>query len=162
MSCKAPIGTVSSTSSPIRCRLLPNSCLLNPGRKKHKGKAGRPTLNDPCFAGIFAQFGRPGLGSRLPGTRPAFLFFPRKSIREGASSLFGPGPESPKIVSCSRATPRLHRCKSGVAPEQEIFWGLSGPGPKRLLLEGDKRATTNVQNRFAQLFSLSFLLFCSP
>ena len=40
--------------------------------------------------------------------------FPRKSIREGASSLFGPGPESPKVVSCSRATPRLHRCKSGL------------------------------------------------
>ena len=40
--------------------------------------------------------------------------FPEKSIREGASNLFGRGPESPKIVSCSRATPRLHRCKSGL------------------------------------------------
>ena len=59
--------------------------------------------------------------------------FPRKSTREGASSLFGPGPERPKIVSGSRATPRLHRCKSGFALEQEIFWGLSGRGPKRLL-----------------------------
>ena len=45
--------------------------------------------------------------ARIPG-------FPRKSTREGASSLFGPGPERPKIVSCSRATPRLHRCKSGL------------------------------------------------
>ena len=30
----------------------------------------------------------------------------RKPIREGASSLFGRGPESPKIVSCFRGTPR--------------------------------------------------------
>ena len=29
-------------------------------------------------------------------------------------------------------------------------------------LEEDKRATTNVQNRFALFFLLSFLLFCSP
>ena len=66
--------------------------------------------------------------ARIPG-------FPRKSIRDGASSLFGRGPERPKkIVSCSRATPRLHRCNLGVALEQEtIFLGLSGPRPKRLL-----------------------------
>ena len=30
-----------------------------------------------------------------------------------------------------------------------------------LKLEEDKRATTNVQNRFVQIFLLSFLLFCS-
>ena len=30
----------------------------------------------------------------------------------------------------------------------------------RLKLEEDKRATTNVQNRFVQIFLLSFLLFC--
>ena len=49
--------------------------------------------------------GRLALGSRLLGTRPEFLDFPeRKSTREGASSLFGLGPERPKIVSCSRAT----------------------------------------------------------
>ena len=64
--------------------------------------------------------------ARIPG-------FPRKSIREGASSLFGRGPERPKNVSCSRATPWLHRCKSGVALEQETILGLSGPRPKRLL-----------------------------
>ena len=59
--------------------------------------------------------------------------FPLKSIREGASSLFGPGPERPQNISCSRATPRLHRCNLGVALEQEAILGLSGPGPKRLL-----------------------------
>ena len=59
---------------------------------------------------------------------PGFL---RKSIREGASSLFGRGPESPSIVSCSRATPRLHQCNLGVALEQERFLGLSGPVPKK-------------------------------
>ena len=46
--------------------------------------------------------------------------FPGKSIREGeTSSLFGRGPESPKIV--------------WVALEQETFLGLSGPCPKRVL-----------------------------
>ena len=44
------------------------------------------------------------LGFRLPGTRPEFLCFPKKSIREGASGLFGPGPERPQNISCSRAT----------------------------------------------------------
>ena len=56
-----------------------------------------------------------------------------KSIGEGASSLFGGRPGSPENVSCSRATPRLHRCKSGVAPEQETFSGLPGQPPKRPL-----------------------------
>ena len=64
--------------------------------------------------------------ARIPG-------FPRISRREGASSLFGRGPERPKIVSCSRATPRVHRCNHGVALEQETILGLSGPRPKRLL-----------------------------
>ena len=66
---------------------------------------------------------------------------PRKSIREGASSLFRQGPESPKNLSCSRATPDLHRCKSGVAapvqvwgcPRARDILGLSGPRLKRLL-----------------------------
>ena len=57
----------------------------------------------------------------------------RKSIRERASSLFGRGSERPKNVSCSRATPDLHRCNLGVALEQETILGLSGPRPKRLL-----------------------------
>ena len=56
-----------------------------------------------------------------------------KSIGEGASSLFGGWPGSPENVSCSRATPRLHRCKSGVALEKETFSGLPGHPPKRLL-----------------------------
>ena len=56
-----------------------------------------------------------------------------KSIGEGASSLLGGWPGSPKNVSCSRATPRLHQCNSGVALEQETFSGLPGHPPKRLL-----------------------------
>ena len=40
---------------------------------------------------------------------------PLKSIGEGASSVFGGGPGSPENVSCSRATPHLHRCNLGVA-----------------------------------------------
>ena len=58
---------------------------------------------------------------------------PPKSIGEGASSVFGGWPGSPENVSCSRATPRLHRCKSGVALEQETFSGLPGHPPKTLL-----------------------------
>ena len=42
----------------------------------------------------------------------------------------GPGVSN---VSCSRATSRLHRCKSGVALEQETFSRLPGHPPKRLL-----------------------------
>ena len=60
-------------------------------------------------------------------------WIPPKSIGEGASSLFGGWPESLENVSCSSATPDLHRCNLGVAPEQETFWRLSGPSPKRLL-----------------------------
>ena len=56
-----------------------------------------------------------------------------KSIGEGASSLFGGWPGSPENVSCSGASPRLHRCKSGVAQEQETFSGLPGHPPNRLL-----------------------------
>ena len=56
-----------------------------------------------------------------------------KSIGEGASGLFGGWPESPQNVSFSRATPRLHRCKSGVAHEQETFSGLPGHPQKRPL-----------------------------
>ena len=58
---------------------------------------------------------------------------PPKSIGEGASSPFGVWPGSPENVSCSRATPRLHRCKSGVALEQETFSGLPGHTPERPL-----------------------------
>ena len=56
-----------------------------------------------------------------------------ESRSEGASSLLGRGRESLKNVCCSRATSRLHRCKSGVALEQDTFSRLSGPLPKRLL-----------------------------
>ena len=57
-----------------------------------------------------------------------------KSIGEGASSLFGRWPGSPENVSCSRATPDLHRCNLGVALEQETFSGLPDHLPKDFLL----------------------------
>ena len=56
--------------------------------------------------------------------------FPRKSIRERASRLFGRGPQRPQNIFCSRAT---QTCTGGVALEQETILGLSGPHPKRLL-----------------------------
>ena len=56
-----------------------------------------------------------------------------KSIGEGAGGLLGRRPGSLENVSCSRATSRLHRCKSGVALEQETFSRLPGLPPKRLL-----------------------------
>ena len=47
-----------------------------------------------------------------------------------------------------------------------LYWPLRGYPcfvlPQEYVLEEDKRATTNVQNRFALFFLLSFLLFCSP
>ena len=60
-------------------------------------------------------------------------WIPPESVGEGANSLFGGGPESRENVSCTGATPRLHRCKSGVALEQETFSRLPGHPPKRLL-----------------------------
>ena len=60
-----------------------------------------------------------------------------KPIGEGASSLCGGRPCSPEDVSwqdsCSRPTPRLHWCKSGVALEQQTFSGLLGLPQERLL-----------------------------
>ena len=56
---------------------------------------------------------------------------PAKSIGEGASSLFWGWPGSPENVSCSRATPDLHRCNLGVALKRHFR--DSRPSPKRLL-----------------------------
>ena len=61
------------------------------------------------------------LGFRLPGARPECLDFPRKSIREGASSLFGRGPESPKNVSCSRATQTCTGATLGLPQSRRHF-----------------------------------------
>ena len=63
-----------------------------------------------------------------PNTRMAL-----KLIGEGASSLFGGRPGSLENVSCSRATPDLHRCNLEVALEQETFSRLPGLHPKRPL-----------------------------
>ena len=49
------------------------------------------------------------------------------------SSLFGGWPGSLENVSCSRATPDLHRCNLEVALEQETFSRLQGLHPKRPL-----------------------------
>ena len=43
---------------------------------------------------------------------------------------FGGWPGSPENVSCSRATPDLHRCNLGVALEQVAFSGPPGHPPK--------------------------------
>ena len=65
-------------------------------------------------------------------------------LREGASNLFGRGLESPKIASCSGATPRLHRCKSGLLESKTHFWGFRGFLLKRLFAPSliDFRAKT--------------------
>ena len=84
------------------------------------------------FTMCTSWFARPWvLRPWLPGITPESWIAP-KSIGEGASSLLGGSPGSPENVSCSRATPDLHRCKSGVALEQETFSGLPGDPPKRL------------------------------
>ena len=53
--------------------------------------------------------------ARIPG-------FARKSIREGASSLFGRGPERPKNVSCSRATQTCTSATLGLPWSKRLFW----------------------------------------
>ena len=60
---------------------------------------------------------KPGifLKSSIRGvSAPALHKNPAVNQSGKAQEVSGRGPESPKIVSCSRATPRLHRCKSGL------------------------------------------------
>ena len=54
--------------------------------------------------------------------------------RQGKEQVvfLGEGQRDPEM-SLPRATPRLHRCKPGVALEQETFLEFSGLPPKRLL-----------------------------
>ena len=65
---------------------------------------------------------------------PVILFVRLKSRGEGASSLFRGWPGSLENVSCTGATPDLHRCKSEVALEQETFLRLPGHHPLKRLL----------------------------
>ena len=86
----------------------------------------------------------------------------------------GGWPGSPENVSCSRATPKLHRCKSGVALEQETFSELPGHPPKRLLAPspidlGTIRAIRairvgpfRVPESQKLTFESQFLQFCIP
>ena len=57
------------------------------------------------------------------------------------------GPGVPKNVFCSRATPRLHRCKSGVALEQETFSGLPGLPHKKTTCSFSYRFRGNPEIR---------------
>ena len=102
-----------------------------------KGAPGKPHMS------LGGQFGEES--AEEPKLRPPFPTAPKpfkncdpdclvqppnsriapKSIGDGASSLFGGWPGSPEKVSCSRATPDLHRW--------ETFSGLPGHPPKRLL-----------------------------
>ena len=70
------------------------------------------------------------LGSRLPGTRPKFLDFP-KINKEGASVFSGEDRRGPKATLTLEHL-RLAPVQPWVALEQETFWGLSGLRPKRL------------------------------
>ena len=60
----------------------------------------------------------------------------------------GPTPERPQV--------NKHDSQFGLWTLESLLGQFPVP-----LWEEDKRATTNVQNRFVQLFLLSFLLFCS-
>ena len=56
--------------------------------------------------------------------------FPRKLIKEGASSLFGRGPERPQNVSCSRATQGCIGASLGCSRARDIFGSLR-PSPEK-------------------------------
>ena len=62
---------------------------------------------------------------------------------------------SPENVSCCRASPRLHQCKSGVALEQETFSGLPGHLPERLL--ANSGVVPGDQGRNSRLWHFSIL-----
>ena len=71
-------------------------------------------------------------------------------------SFLGMARESPN-VSCFRATPRLHRCKSEVALQQETFPGLPHPptrplAPSPINLAGEiKVSTSTVEALFLKM-----------
>ena len=56
--------------------------------------------------------------------------FPRKSIWRGASGLFGPGPERPQNISCSRATQTCTGATLGCSRARDNF-GTLRPQPKK-------------------------------
>ena len=90
------------------------------GSREHPPKP--PFWFPPCLAKL-------GIPIAWYRTKPEFLEFPK--YRYGKEQVVGP--ERPKNVSCSGATPDLHLCNLGVAIEQETILGLSDPRPKRLL-----------------------------
>ena len=65
------------------------------------------------------------IGIPIAWHKPRIPGFLQKTIREGAISLLGQGPESHQNVSCIRATQTCIRCSLGVALERETFLGLS-------------------------------------
>ena len=75
-----------------------------------------------------------GLGALCLGYTCHFLF--KSTVRVKLQSVFS----SNLLCSSAKARQAVFACQT---------------------LEEDKRATTNVQNRFVQFFLLSFLLFCS-
>ena len=66
--------------------------------------------------------------------------------------FLGKGRRVPKMSLALGQPPRLHRCNLGVAPEQETFWGLSGPRPERLLAPSliDFRGNAGIQALYHQ------------
>ena len=102
--------------------------LPGPGPKSTPVNGGRD--RKPCNTGVLPEsgFGIPiaWYKARIPGS-------PRRSIRKGASSVVGWGPESLKM-SLALGNPKVAPVQVWIAPEQETFGGLSSPRPKRLLL----------------------------
>ena len=107
------------------------SCLFSSGKKHQNSQKWAKFMNFSFWP--FLWFGLPGWLLTDSLVQPPNFGIAPKSRGEGASSLFGGWPGSPENVSCSRATPDLHRCNLGAALEQETFSGLTGLPPKRLL-----------------------------
>ena len=78
---------------------------------------------------------------RIPG-------LPLNRSEKEQSSLFGGRPGSPENVSCSRATPRLQQCKSGVALEQEDISGFRAFPQKTTLCVNSQYLNCETQTPF--------------
>ena len=87
---------------------IKNPCFFGgvpcPFPKKNKERKDRVVFLVGCMGKEFHWKRTSFLGIPIVWYKARIPGFPRKSIREGASSPFGPRPERPQNISCSRAT----------------------------------------------------------
>ena len=92
------------------------------------------------------KFYVPFLGIPIAWYEARISGFPRKSLREGASSLLGRGPERPKNVSCSRATQTCTGATLGGCPRARDIFGSLRPLPEKTTCSSPYRYSGKSRN----------------